>query len=363
MLRDLHFKIMTEAIPKSRPSRRIDYFRERDVCFRGNHSDSHSSDMPEEYSIADLMKDMSKLTINHRFSNSNCITAKTLRSSVQTKVTLSQKHMRLYRSQWQKIWIEEVPDFADHKISANVSDIIRAKLFNWFMEIFMVYKLNKHAYFRTIMLFDNFVQTCDKPLQESEVDLWGLAALFIAVKYEEEENKLSLLDLREFSRDKYTKEVFAAAEETIFTKLGHAIGFPTFLEILDELMLRNDFVFESSSKLKTVAESIMIRCLLYPHMLKTRPDLFCGAALIYTIRLFYQHYRSFLLAAKKPFNKYELKYKEEFFVDSIAKITKLNKSMLLSVCEEIQELVEDFDDYKEKGGLYNIARLVDLDSL
>ena len=354
---------MTEAIPKSRPSRRIDYFRERDICFRGNHSDSHSSDIPDEFTIADLMKDMSKLTISNRFSNSNCINIKSLHSSVQTKVSLSQKHMRLYRSQWQKMWIEEVPIFADNRISTNISDIIRAKLFNWFMEIFLVYKLNKHAYFRTIMIFDNYVQVCDKPLSDTEIDLWGLSALFIAVKYEEEENKLSLVNLRDFCRDKYTVEHFAAAEETIFTRLGHRIGFPTFSEILDELMLRNDFVFDSSSKLKTVAESVMIRCLLYPHMLKTRPDLFCGAALIYTIKLFYEHYRFFLIAAKKPFNKYELKFKEEFFVDSIAKITKLNKSMLLSVCDEIKELMEDFDDYKEKGGLYNIANLIDLDSL
>lgn len=354
---------MTETIPKSRPSKRLDYFRERDVCFRGNHSDSHSSDVPDEYSIADLMNDMSRLTVNNRLSHSNCPNLRTLHSSMQTKVSLSQKHMKLYRTQWQKIWIEEVPLFADNKISTNVSDITRAKLFNWFMEIFLAFKLNKHAYFRALMLFDSFVQASEKPIQDGEVDLWGLTALFLAVKYEEEESKLSLVNLREFCRDKYSLEHFAAAEETIFTRLGFRIGFPTFLEILEELMLRNDFVFESSHKLKVVAESVLIRCLLYPHMLKTRPDLFCGAALIYTIKLFYEHYRGFLLAAKKPFNKYELRYKEEFFVDSIAKITKLNKSMLLSVCEEIQELVEDFNDYNEKGHLSNIANLVDLDSL
>jgi len=354
---------MTETIPKSRPSRRVDYFRERDICFKGNHSDSNSSDIRDEYSITDLMKDMSKLTLSNRFSNPSYAKLKTMNSTTQTKVLLSQKHMKLYRSQWQKMWVDEVPIFLDSQITLNINEITRAKLFNWFMEIFMAYRLSKHAYFRTQMLFDYFVQIYDKPLADSEVDLWGLAALFIAVKYEEEDNKLSLLSLCEFCRDKYTKEHFAAAEETIFIKLEYRIGFPTYLEIIDELMLRSEFVFESSSKLKTVVESVMIRCLLYPHMLKTRPDLFCGAALIYTIRLFYQHYRGFLMSVKKPFNKHELKYKEEFFVDSIAKITKLNKSMLLSVCEEIQELVEDFEDYKEKVGLYNIANLIDFDSL
>jgi len=244
-----------------------------------------------------------------------------------------------------------------------VSEIVRAKALNWLMEIFIVYRLEKHAYFRAAMLFDCYAQRAEAPLSDRDVELYALTALFLAVKYEAEESRLTMAHLVTFGRDKFSAETFAAAEDRLFARLAYRVGFPTHLDVLDELMLRGNFVFDSSYRLQQVAESVLIRCLLYPHMLRTRPDVLCAAALVYTIRLFYEHYRAVLRAERRAFNRFDLEAKESFLTDRIAQIAKLNKAMLLSVCAELQELVEDFDDYKEKGGLYSIASLEDLDSL
>ena len=283
-------------------------------------------------------------------------------SSLSTKIDLSQKHINKYKLTWDLEWIKELPKFYDYKIELAIEEENRMKLFNWLMEVSIAYRLKKHAYFKTLMILDLFLQELGRPLQINEIQLWGLTALFIAVKYEEEDYKFDLKKLVEFSKNSYSTTDFIKAEEIMFRKLGFNVSFATFLDVLEELMMRNNIFFERFDKFRNVAETILVRCLLSTEMLKVRADLFCSSVLLYTVSLFYEHFIYYLESKGKNVNRSELNYKETVFLDSIAKVTRLNKEMMTSVKERIREVLENFESLNFEGALNHIANLCDLDA-
>lgn len=353
---------MQKIKAKARESRQFDYFCEKNSFFKQNHTDSVCSDKTDKNSLVDVIKGISNLTITANSKQPNYMNVKLSDSSLSTKLDLSQKHLTLYKIKWDLKWILEIPKFVDQHVLTAINEEIRMKLFNWLMEIFIRYKLQKHAYFRTIMVFDIFCQNIKRNIEDNEVMLWGLTALFISVKYEEEEYKLNLEKLVEFSCDQLTINHFLEAEEYMFKTIGFNISFPTWLDVLEELMLRSNIFYEKLDKLRGFAEAILIRCLLNIEMINDRADLLCSSVLIYTVNLFHQHYRIFLKSKDQALNEHTLSYQEAVFIDSIAKVTKLNKAMMESVRERVEEMLERFEEFNQRGELNNIASLADLES-
>ena len=149
---------MQKIKAKARESRMFDYFYEKNIQFAYNPTDSISSDKTDKNSIEDVIKGISNLTITGPSKQGNYVNVKLSNSSLSTKLDLSQKHLTLYKSKWDLKWIKEIPKFVDQYVNTVINEEIRMKLFNWLMEIFLRYKLKKHAYFKTIMIFDIFCQ-------------------------------------------------------------------------------------------------------------------------------------------------------------------------------------------------------------
>lgn len=343
---------------KPRESRQLNYFQVRNLL-SNNHSDSQSEDLNSRNSLVDIIRELSTLHLTHNAPN---IFFDKSKGSLCTEITLDQKHINLYKKNWDREWIKTLPSFRADKIEQTVEEETRGKLFNWLMEVFLAYKLTKRAYFRTIMIFDLFLQTLNKPIEGPEIQLWGLAALFISVKYEEEEYRLDLETLVNLSRKRFSAIDFARAEEVMFRRLGFDVSFATFYDIWEELILRMGFYIEKYDKLRIVSENIFLRCLLRTDMLKVRADLFCASVLIYTVSLFYEHYIYFRESIGKTVNKAELEYREMMIFDGVAKVTRLNKEMINSVKEQIRDALESFEEQNRNDSLNHIAKLCDLEN-
>lgn len=69
----------------------------------------------------------------------------------------------------------------EHQISRE----LRAKMVDWMIEVISSYKYSEAAFFTSVRVMDSFFQRCKVSHKSSDLHLVGVAAIFIACKYEE----------------------------------------------------------------------------------------------------------------------------------------------------------------------------------
>jgi hypothetical protein len=69
--------------------------------------------------------------------------------------------------------------------SHSISATLRAKMIDWMVEVLTSYKCRDQTFFLAVQLMDQFLLKTERVHQPSELHLLGVAAMFIACKYEE----------------------------------------------------------------------------------------------------------------------------------------------------------------------------------
>ena len=68
-----------------------------------------------------------------------------------------------------------------HKIGEDY----RAKMIDWMVEVLTTFKMSEQTFFVSVSLLDRFFKNAKKSLPSVELHLTGMAAMFLASKYED----------------------------------------------------------------------------------------------------------------------------------------------------------------------------------
>jgi G2/mitotic-specific cyclin-B, other len=142
---------------------------------------------------------------------------------------------------WETLKSEEISNSVNYSNMTEQKDInenMRAILIDWIVDVHGKFKLKQETLFLTVNIIDRYI-SCKQVLR-SKLQLFGVAALMIACKYEE----ILCPDLRDFVyvTDKtYSKQEIIQAEKEILLTLQFEITVPTPLRFFEIIALNFNF--------------------------------------------------------------------------------------------------------------------------
>jgi len=124
------------------------------------------------------------------------------------------------------------------KIQKDINEKMRAILIDWLVEVHQRFNLTHETLFLTINIIDRYISY--REILRTQLQLVGVAALFIACKYEE----ILCPDIRDFVyiTDKtYSKSEILNMERDILTALNFDVTVPTSLRMFEIIALNFNF--------------------------------------------------------------------------------------------------------------------------
>eukprot|EP00747_Dinoflagellata_sp_TGD_P216288 gnl/TRDRNA2_/TRDRNA2_88863_c0_seq1.p1 gnl/TRDRNA2_/TRDRNA2_88863_c0~~gnl/TRDRNA2_/TRDRNA2_88863_c0_seq1.p1 ORF type:complete len:540 (-),score=104.43 gnl/TRDRNA2_/TRDRNA2_88863_c0_seq1:86-1651(-) len=126
------------------------------------------------------------------------------------------------------------PDYMESQTDINGK--MRAILVDWLVEVHMKYRLRVETLFLAVHLIDRYLSR--KSIARRRLQLVGVAAMFVAAKYEEI-NPPEVLDFVHVTDKAFTKNDILLMECSMLTTLCFEIKCPTVAHFLDCMLLAN----------------------------------------------------------------------------------------------------------------------------
>lgn len=162
----------------------------------------------------------------------------------------------------------------------DLNDKMRAILIDWLVEVHQKFKLVPETLFLTTQLIDRFLER--REIDRNSLQLVGVAALFIACKYEE----IYPPELKDFVyiTDKaYSKNAILEMEKEIMSTLEFNITHPSTLRFLEIFIELSQVKFEEQTIL--FARYLLELFLIEYRMIKYPPSWIAAATLYITVRV------------------------------------------------------------------------------
>ena len=104
------------------------------------------------------------------------------------------------------IALEEENDLSGYLEGHDISMSYRAKMVDWMMEVLSTFKMSDQTVFLAVSLMDRYFKYTDESLQGSDLHLTGVAAMFLASKYEDIEPLFMRTVVKKVGHSKFTPE-------------------------------------------------------------------------------------------------------------------------------------------------------------
>lgn len=156
---------------------------------------------------------------------------------------------------------------------SEITEKMRAILIDWMLEVHLKFRLLPETMFLAVNLIDRFLERVD--VKKSQLQLVGMACLFIASKYEE----IYPPECRDFvyiADNAYTREEIFEMEQKILNVLDFALTAPTSLYFLR----RFSKAAHSDYKTHTLCKYIIELSLLDLKMLQYKPSEVASASVL-----------------------------------------------------------------------------------
>eukprot|EP00357_Protocruzia_adherens_P008800 CAMPEP_0115004152 /NCGR_PEP_ID=MMETSP0216-20121206/19029_1 /TAXON_ID=223996 /ORGANISM="Protocruzia adherens, Strain Boccale" /LENGTH=276 /DNA_ID=CAMNT_0002370079 /DNA_START=208 /DNA_END=1038 /DNA_ORIENTATION=- len=127
----------------------------------------------------------------------------------------------------QRIWTIMDP-LHNHEVSHKM----RAKIVDWMGQVVFQYKLSVQTYFLSVVYMDTYLYKEKTPQRPLDLSLTGLAALFMASKFEDIEYLKMQTVVEKLGNKQFTADQIAAKERDILFQLGFNITIPTLYEFV-----------------------------------------------------------------------------------------------------------------------------------
>ncbi len=208
----------------------------------GHHSAFQSTD--DNISMNNLSRNLDSIRQN-KIQNSNCagnllIKNKKHLTSIYDKYFVQIPHDFLLDI-WESFKYDEQiysigPNFM--KIQKDINEKMRAILIDWLVEVHQRFNLTSETLFLAINIIDRYISY--REILRTQLQLVGVASLFIACKYEE----ILCPDIRDFVyiTDKtYSKSEILKMERDILTALNFDVTVPTSFRMFEIIALNFNF--------------------------------------------------------------------------------------------------------------------------
>lgn len=243
--------------------------KENNVCSKENNlmlKDKKMQPLHNTHQMSNhAIYNFSNHTNNSTNPHLNCKSAKlaSLKVPLYHRFTESIPHEYLIDI-WESLKEEEAEIFFHGKISYNniqsqkdINEKMRAILIDWLIDVHLKFSLGTETLFLTISIIDRYISA--KQILRTKLQLIGVAALFIACKYEE----IYCPDLRDFVyvTDKtYSKEEILTAEKEILFTLSFSVTAPTPFRFFEIISLNFNFNEIEFTYGKYLLEFYLIDC-------------------------------------------------------------------------------------------------------
>ncbi|KAL4474422.1 hypothetical protein ABPG72_007821 [Tetrahymena utriculariae] len=201
----------------------------------------------------------------------------------------------------------------NHKIPS----ILRSKMADWMIEVFGNYKQTSSdkTYFRAVGLLDLFFKKQTKKLVESDVHLFGIAAMFLATK-QEDISHISLDDIVEkVGHNKFIEKKIREAEYEILKTVEMKIDFPTTHTYLTRYLYK---IFSSETnqtilQLTHFSLYILKQCVHDDKLLEYKSHILAFSAIVVSLKVYFSNLKGDSISPYNDLIQQEVSIMEKMF--------------------------------------------------
>jgi hypothetical protein len=184
--------------------------------------------------------------------------------------------------------LDKAPDLLNTLKSCRIDVRTRAKMVDWMFEV--LYALQEtfsvNTYLRSILIMDVYIKYTEERLNNEDIHLIGIGAIYIASKYEDIYHiKISTL-CEKAAHGKFRPADIRRKEDDILNVLGFSVSFSSFADVADYYIIR--LVYAVSPKIMEDLRVLLLNIVcLCQHDVKFNnysPHVFVVGCFINTIR-------------------------------------------------------------------------------
>jgi hypothetical protein len=202
-----------------------------------------------------------------------------------------EQYDRYYGAAYAAALKKNIPNLENFMKNTNISEGLRAKMIDWMQEVFNYFRpeSDDFTFFKAVTIMDLYIKNNQRQpnnkLQDSDVHLVGLTAIFIASKYED--NRHILIDqlIANACRGKFQVPTILAMEWEILLAIGFNTSIPTHIECLDSILSGTfeDLNGEFFHQIRFFALYLLKTCLYFSEMIMAPMDMVSLACAILSI--------------------------------------------------------------------------------
>jgi len=186
--------------------------------------------------------------------------------------------------------LEKIPDLTNTLVRTKVNAFVRGRLISWLVEVLENLKkpFNYAELFRSILIMDIYTKHNTKLIEDEDMHLIGVTAMYIASKYETNMH-LNVSDLTQKAcHEKFENQEVFQLEFEIIKALGFNVSYPSHFDILRlflfELFESDNAIFKT---IEMVSTNFMLFCLMDVHFNNYLMDDLAMAVIIIAVRYYY----------------------------------------------------------------------------
>jgi len=236
-------------------------------------------------------------------------------------------------------------------VKSTIMPKMRAVLVDWLIQVHQQFNLLQETLYLTIAVLDRFLQVHASKVERKQLQLVGVAAMFIASKYEEMYAP-EIGDFVYITDRAYTESQIREMEMRILDTLGFDLGRPLPLHFLR----RNSKAGNVDALTHTMAKYIMELTLVEYKMAHWKPSLVAASALALSLKVLDQDQKS-LSQLWSPTLVHYTSYKLTEISDTVAKLATL--VLTTSRAPENSKLLAVRKKYEDKK-MSRISKTIEL---
>ena len=202
-----------------------------------------------------------------------------------------EQYDRYYGSAYAAALKKNIPNLENFMKTTNITESLRAKMIDWMQEVFNYFRpeSDDFTFFKAVTILDLYIKhnqrQANNKLQDTDVHLVGLTAIFIASKYED--NRHVLIDqlIANACRGKFQSQTILTMEWEILLAVGFNTSIPTHIECLDSILAGTfeDLQGEFFHQIRYFALYLLKKSLYFVEMVVAPMDMVALACAILSI--------------------------------------------------------------------------------
>ncbi len=371
-----------------------------EVIFENNKTNIHNSQTINNVSNSNNSKINFKSIINGISINSNLNSLHysfnleniTISKDNQPKFT-NEEYIRMFtrlirkdlgKSFLQNLFNEEEA-LDDFLISHKITERMRTRMIDWMIEVLTNYKCDDNTFFIAVNTMDRYFKALGSAsLQPNELHLIGVAAMFMASKYEDIYPLRLRIVHEKISHKKLSCQEIKEKETEISVGLGFVLGKPTIWDFINHFIEEifytqvNNFQVQDKSlnenyggSMGTVSSNLLKVFSEYEkEVFKNYTTNMLNLLRHVVVYLAKMNYHDYILSTKKPsliaastifvamkiceqINKEE--YVNEYFSKKLTEISQKNENEIIKTAQKILYNAQNFDSIF--NGLENLKKI------